>query len=128
MHLLRVIKKSEGAIPDFIPTSLIFWIVTSVLIGAAIYLASFFLSTGKKFSIENLFASAISLPLLPTGIDLIICAYNPSHLVEKISENGTSVLYTGIIVIGEIHRLDIAVAGVVLAAVGVSGLVISCKK
>jgi ABC-type Fe3+-siderophore transport system permease subunit len=107
--------------------TLMFWIITSAVSGAAIYTIAAF-KKHRKVEIEDLLTGAAASALLPAGIDLIICAYNPAHLIAKIAEDGKTVYYTGVIVIGDLHRLDITIAGLALIYLGIAGLLVVCRK
>lgn len=102
---------------------LIGWVTLFVLAGAVLYVASTF-ATKKKLDMQDLLSCAAGAASIPCGVDLFWCALNPFHLVEKVAPDGHTILYTGVISIGQLHRVDMAIAALSLLFLGVAAVVI----
>lgn len=103
------------------------WVILSVVLGAATYFL-FVVARRGRIELEALLSCAVGAAGVPTGIDLLWCAFNPAHLVYSVAPDGKTVLYTGVIYISEFHRVDMAIGALAMIFLGVSAVLIGCKK
>jgi hypothetical protein len=99
------------------------WLILAAVVGGLTYnsAAAYY---GKPIEFDRLILTALAALMVPSGVDLVYGALVPQHLVEVA---GT---YSGspVVVIGQMHRIDIAIAGLVLCVLGIVEVSLEVRK
>lgn len=104
----------------------IVWLLLTLLVGAATY--SGFAVVHRQFHLDRMLVTALATVTVPSGVDLIYCAFHPTHLVHLVDPNGATSSAPVTPTIGEMHRVDLVAGGLVLIAVGITEMVLEIRR